>query len=550
MTNISQYFGHEPSLHGKVYPTADLQRILALPTKGKIDRDLCASVSKYLGSNGEQILYPHQLEILEHLSQHRGCFGEIPMGEGKTLVLFLAPRVVQARKPIVMIPAGDAKKTERDFSALERIWGPNPTPVEIVHYELLSRKKELLQELAPDFLGLDECHMLRNGASGRTRRFWRFAKENYERCKFLAMSGTITSRSILDFHHLLLLALGPELCPLPVSRSEAAMWARALDVKTDVPARPGALELFLGEGEEPTIDNIRAAVKRRRVSTPGVVHLETSRCAASLKLSTIELAEPPEVQEPLKALVKKRVAPDGTDECTPADVFRHTRTLTLGFAYRWREAGPPEWMKARRAFKATVRSFLEIPNPDYDTEEDVVRAWLAGSVTLKTFDRWFDICDSFRPVSYAYWYSDETLRKIPRLVDEYTIVWVAHRAVGQKLQELYRWPYYRNKGLTRDGAYIEDHPPGQPAVASIKANHFGKNLQHRFYKNLILTLPEKGEVCDQLLGRTHRLGQAADAVHAVFNVRHQQATMRQLLEDAKYQHNIESPKKLITADWL
>ena len=54
---------------------------------------------------------------------------------------------------------------------------------------------------------------------------------------------------------------------------------------------------------------------------------------------------------------------------------------------------------------------------------------------------------------------------------------------------------------------------GGVVVASIDANREGKNLQGHWYRNLVTTPPTTATWWEQLIGRTHRRGQASDEVH-------------------------------------
>jgi len=62
-----------------------------------------------------------------------------------------------------------------------------------------------------------------------------------------------------------------------------------------------------------------------------------------------------------------------------------------------------------------------------------------------------------------------------------------------------------------DGSFIEDHPKGQPLIASLTANKEGKNLQ-AWHKNLVTHPPSSGGWWEQMMGRTHRDGQLSGLV--------------------------------------
>src|ERR1019366_1894577 len=91
------------------------------------------------------------------------------------------------------------------------------------------------------------------------------------------------------------------------------------------------------------------------------------------------------------------------------------------------------------------------------------------------------------------------------------IAWTEHVAVGERLAQLAGVHYYGREGLNADGAMIEDERGA--CVASIAANHKGRNLQH-FSRSFIVSCPPNAAILEQLLGRTHRDGQEADCVTA------------------------------------
>jgi hypothetical protein len=88
-------------------------------------------------------------------------------------------------------------------------------------------------------------------------------------------------------------------------------------------------------------------------------------------------------------------------------------------------------------------------------------------------------------------------------------------------------------------------------VASIKAHGTGRDgLQYIFSKNLVANPPSSGATWEQLLGRTHRVGQRSDEVE-VWTYRHT-PELRECLDDAigqaRYIHaTLGLEQKLLTA---
>ena len=532
--------------HGSVSKTPELERVLGLPRRGDLPPDLARGMTEFL-DGVDMILRDVQAQVLLELEETWGCLASVPVGGGKTLISFLAPMVVKAEKPLLLIPAKLREKTRRDFLKLAEHW-PRAKPPRVESYEMLSRHPDLLVQLEPDLLICDECHRLRNLQAGCTRRFIRYLRKH--ECKVVAMSGTITSRSLLDLWHLLL-ATHKDRMPLPRSRAETAMWARAVDEKVEVRSRPGALTL-LGGGK--TLPEVRAAVGNRIFDTPGCVRRETAGVAASIYLSEFIPKRPEEVRKPIARLLKDKIAPNG-DECTPADVWRHLRTLILGFAYVWDPTPPKNWMIARKRWKRFARGILEAGDPKYDTELQVVNGCQLGKLPSSAWEPWAAIRTTFTPNSVAKWYSEHVLREIWENIEvnhdwSNMLIWIEHIAVGQQLSKFTGWPYYHAQGMC-GRRYIEDHDPASgPAIVSIAANCEGRNLQ-AWSRNLIVTPPASGLKWEQLLGRTHRPGQLADHIDAEVVIGHPRVRddIMQAYMDAEYVRDTTGqPQKLLLAD--
>ena len=533
--------------HGEVRKTPEFERVLELPRRGELPPDLARGMTELLGGV-DMTLWDGQAQVLLELEEVGGCLASLPVGYGKTAITYLAPMVAKAKNALLLIPAKLREKTRRDFSVLAKHW-PRATAPRVESYEMLSNHQDLLERLEPDLIVCDECQKLRNLQAGCTRRFIRYLRKH--ECGVVAMSGTITSRSLLDLWHLLL-ATHKDRMPLPRSRAETAMWARAVDEKVEIRSRPGALTLLSG-GK--TLPEVRAAVGNRIFDTPGCVRRETAGVAASIYLSEFIPKRPEEVRKPIARLLKDKIAPNG-DECTPADVWRHLRTLILEFAYIWDPPPPKEWMIARKRWKRFARGILEAGDPKYDTELQVARGCSRDELPRKAYDAWAAVRGTFMPNSVPRWYSDTVLRELANRTmdgkggDSRSLVWVEHVAIGRKLSQLTGWPYYHAQGMC-EKRYIEDHDPASgPAIVSIAANCEGRNLQ-AWSRNLIVTPPASGLKWEQLLGRTHRPGQLADHIDAEVVIGHPRVRddIMQAYMDAEYVRDTTGqPQKLLLAD--
>jgi len=550
--------------HGFVKNTSEFRRVFKLPrTDWSVDADELSRLIDLEFGHGDMSLRPVQAATLAALHDLGGAFGAIGVGEGKTLISYLAPSVIGSLRPLLLVPAKLREKTEREFEILAEHWA-EPPDITIVSYEKLGRVSgaDEIENLAPDLIVADEAHRLKNTGAACTRRLVRYLREHPE-CRFLPMSGTITSRSLRDFHHLLLLALGSDRAPLPVPKDEIRLWANAVDEGTQARARPGSLRLFLPAGQEPDLDNVRAAVGKRIFSTPGVIRTSLRSVEASIVAELINPKIDPRCRELIKAMVSDKIAPNG-DECLPVDVYRHTRTLVLGFFYKWDPEPPEVWVENRKRWRAFVRDVLDLEDPRFDSELQVAQACAAFEKSkleerrapafsldsAGAFESWSLVRDEYRINSVPVWISTSVLEKTATLLRVPTIAWVEHQAAGEKLAEISGLPYFHRKGLDATGNSIDDHDPGSSLIASIASNSEGRNLQ-AWSRNLVLTPPANGRSWEQLLGRTHRTGQLEDEISVSILIGHPMIKdqLAQAVADARYiQATSGNPQKLLLSN--
>lgn len=516
---------------GAVRDSAELRRIKALPrrTAPPVGSELLTSVLAI----GEQQLRPIQAQALAELYLTGGLLGLIRVGGGKTLITYLAPEMLKVSRPLLLIPAKLREKTKREFQELSQHWRQNCITIE--SYERLGRAQwsTYLDDFKPDMLICDEVHKIKNVRAAVTRRVARYMSAHPE-THFLGLSGTVTRRSLMDFVHLAEWALGDQ-APVPLVWADLQEWCCALDEDSQIEVRyaPGALETLI-EGTE----DVRQAVRRRLVETPGVVATNESPIDASLLIDDWW----PEYKPPdeLKLLYEEWQLPDGQLLMSAADVWRHAQELALGFYYKWEPEPPQWWLEPRRRWAAFVREKL-LRSRTMDSPSQVV----VKHKDSKLYKDWDGVRKEYEPEVVPIWIFYSVIDKIMHWVENEGIVWIKHKAIAQELEQRHV-PYYGSLGQYQ-GQQIEDATGG--IAASIEANKEGRNLQ-RFNRNLILTPPSTGLAWEQLLGRTHRDGQQADEVlvEVFFGCRESIQAFFQARNDAKYQQGLTgSPQKLLEA---
>lgn len=547
--------------------TPEFERVYFLPRRdwpllcgeGYLER-----LSAHLRLPGSQaLLRPAQVAILTEAYDFRGALGQLGLGVGKTLATALLPTILNAKRPLLLAPAKLRKKTARDFARARKDWIIHPR-IEFVSYQQLGRKKyvDLLEEIQPDVIMCDEVHKLKNLHAAVTKRVKRRMK-NAPDTIFVGLSGTITARSLHDYWHLLLWALGPKLIPLPVNHNDLKEWALAVDEKVErgVRAAAGALLELPRLVDPPGADELtlaRLGVQHRLRQTPGFVMTEATGVDASM---SIELVVPPRsaaINAALDDLRVDWVTPNGEVLVTPVDKWRFARQLACGFYYQWVPGAPLLWLEARRNWAKYVRSIL-LHSHKYDSPLQVQEAVEAGklkvrfriphptkedhflSVTPQTLlSRWLEERPKFKPGPVAHWIDDSYMRWLLREHVfakglDHSIIWVEHVAVGEKLAALSGLPFCHRNACDSKGRFIEDLG-GQSVIASVASCGEGVNLQTSWHRNVVVSCMPNGPTWEQMLGRTHRSGQEADEVEVVMlnACPEQEAGFEQAVRDALY----------------
>lgn len=538
---VTMFAGIENATRLPAGPVAslDFRRVQALPRRDwqtVRDLDEAASIltSEFRVAGGTWKLKPLQAAALvEMRSRSGGLFGPIVVGGGKTLITLLAPWMVDCRQPVLLVPASLRDQTvEYVLPEVRKQFHIHPG-LRIVGYSELSLAKNatMLDRLAPDLIIADECHLLKELTSGRTKRVARYMRNN-PRTRFVALSGTITNHSIMDYWHIVQWALKPADAPVPSGFHEAKEWSKALDERVPDYERtgPGCLAQLCSMGE-----TARSGYRRRLVETPGIIATSEEALGVSLLVRGIRNLEVPAVIQALVASIQGSwELPDGEVLQQAMDVWRHLQTAVQGFFYSWDPAPPEEWLAARKEWHRYVAYRLKTNRSGLDTPLQVwneVEAQTKDTMERRTFLAYRAIKDTYRPVSVPTWMSDYLTRAaMAWMQDGPGIVWVTSRAFGERLATLSKAPYFGagdSRILAEDGKRV--------VIASIAAHGTGKNLQ-KWSRSLVTCPPTRGSVWEQLLGRTHRMGQEADSVEYDVFQHHKvyRESMEQAIADSRF----------------
>ncbi len=519
---------------GSLRETEDLRRIVALPRRKQDAADLdtiAAELTAILKTAGGTMrLRPIQALALYEIAKYGGLFGPIRVGGGKTLLSLLAPFMCGAKRAVLLLPAALVEKTERERMQLAKHWRV-ARDLRLISYEKLGRLEgaELLTFYKPDLIIADEAHRLKNKKAGVTRRVVRYMRESAN-TRFVGISGTmIKGGTIKAFAHLLKWS-HKDGAPIPMHEGELDEWASALDETQNFNRpRPGALLQLAAledhvEGDE--LRTARRAFHRRLVETPGVVSTGGEQVACSLYVRALPYKPSPITDANFCKLrgdgTKENPGwetPDGWPLSMATEVWRVARELALGFHGVWDPRPPPEWLLARKNWAAFVRETLS-RSRTLDTELQVANACARGELDDHEYLEWREIKDTFRVNARDVWHDTTALDVAKKWIDAGPgIVWVGHTFFGDELERRTGVPYFREQGLNKKGESLTTlaemitlgKARALPIIASAHACATGFNLQP-WSRNLITSCPSGAGTLEQLIGRTHRDGQAADQV--------------------------------------
>lgn len=502
--------------------TAEFQRVANLPRRVWATGDaeaIRAELTEILRTPGGsmQLKLPQALGLYEAGVQC-GLFAPLGVGEGKTLLSLLLAVVLNARRPMLLLPGGLVEKTQRERAKLALHWRI-PGSLRVFSYDMLGRVQAAteLETYRPDAIICDEVHRLKNKRAAVTRRVARYMHQ-YPETKFCGLSGTIMDKSLKDFAHILIWALKLQ-APVPTTTEEIEEWAEALDMGVDPLARRKAGALLEWCTPEDRAEGNDAAARhgfrRRLTETPGVVSTigEGEHVDCSIYLRAIKHPVEPVTEANFLKLRKEWATPDDWPLSSGADVWRHAQELALGLFYVWEPRPPEEWRDARRDWASFVRDTIS-RGRTFDSELHVANAIDAGKLPdgKAKLERWRAVRPTYEPVVKPVWCDDSALKACADWMKSPGIVWTSHGFFAEALSKYTDTPYFGAKGLTKDGLYIEDAVKGTSVIASIDANREGKNLQKLWSRNLVVCPPPSAAWLEQLIGRTHRAGQEADEV--------------------------------------
>lgn len=513
-----------PKASGVVTDSSEFRRIFGLPRRALDLRQVQDVTPLFRRPGGTMSFWPIQSAALIEAAHANGLFAPIGVGRGKSLICLALPEALDSKRAVLLVPAALRRQVVIEARSIYNRHFVLPMErITIVSYEELStaNNADVLERLQPDLIVCDEVHALKSFSAARTKRFLRYMKEHPE-CRFAALSGTITAKSIVDYGHILELALRKN-SPLPRAYPELMDWSGALDARPMRPVNPGVLLRFCEGTEE-----VREGYRRRLTETQGVVASDEGKLDLPLTIRRLRLVVPPAVTECLVGV--RKTWKIGEDEFDSILTLQGAlRQVACGFFYRWQwPNGEPTdaevvWLEARSAWHKEVRDKLKSPRPLMDSPWFLAaaaerhRKWALDPSQPKpelplwdseTWAAWRPLRDIDPPPTVPVWIDDFLVdaaiawAKAPGRRG--AIIWYWWNAVGERIAQKGRFPIY--------GAGADATTATAPViVCSMQSQGTGKNLQHRYHQNLMTTLPGAA-LFEQVIGRTHRNGQTQKQV--------------------------------------
>jgi hypothetical protein len=613
--------------------------IVELPTDEEVEEFCrCEVQAEYFeGKDGERPfrLFNTQVGGVLAWDMYKGLFGCIGVGWGKTLItLMIANRAYESgdsQRSLLLVPSQVyAQLTQRDIPwARKRVGLRVPFVLMggrdaasrasaaksqkrgcyVAPYSHLSTKdaEAVLHGIAPDLLILDEAHKVKNAKAARTARVMRYLRARQPRV--VALSGTITSKSISDYHHLLTFSLG-ERSPLPLEGALALNWSYVLDANADpsdaqtgpiAPLIDWARKEFPAEKLPKGVPGFRKAYRLRLNTSPGVVATGDNEIGVSLTIQNKPVDMSVVDDKPEMVRLRKLMqdveelwrTPSGDEIEWGFQKWRYLYELTSGLYnnLRWpttdelmlrgrlsrdqavehlmlakmhHEALQEYHKKLRRWIERAGRAKLDTPfliaanmanHGAEDVGEELYEAW-CGAKDLEFDGMPSRLSEPIRVCDYKIQHAVAWARELSeRKPAEGGLIWFKHDESGRWLaEELQRqglgaiWAPAESvrKGMNE----LVDYKPGETRtlVISMGGHGEGKNLQHEFYNQLFLDFPRDASLAEQVLGRTHRNGQKADELvaHTMNTLQFDHLNMAACLVDALYNHQTTgSRQKLI-----
>ena len=507
--------GRSPFGSQVVLRTPEIKRIAALPRRvwsEEAGLRLAEMMTRELRTpKGTMRLRSVQAIALYEAMEVGGLFGPIRVGGGKTLLSGLLPVVLEAKRPVLLLPATLIDKTTIDFKLLREHWRiATNLQIDLVRAPRPRAKRGEAPVHPAGF------YRSRRRAFPEEREGWADSSRYSVHARapgdeFAVLSGTVMKGSIRDFASAS--SVGAEE-PRTDSATddEVDVWADALDEKVNPLSRRKPEALFDWRSEPlqaidmgfRNVTSARRVFQSRLLETKGVVaSSKTDGVTCSLRVSALEYQPAPITEQHIGNMrygvkdasgeytVLPWSTPDGWTFSQAIEFRMYLRQLALGFHSDLGSPRPPlEWSSAQVRDWAVLRArnTFEVAHARHgapgrerrgrgrasrrDARQRGARCATRSRSSRRT-------CGTTIPLSR---------RAAEWMEREKGMVWTEHVFFARRLAQLTGAAYYGANGLSDGGESITVVKAGKAIIASVQANGTGRNLQ-MFSANLVTSCP-------------------------------------------------------------
>lgn len=615
----------------KEFKLREMNRILDIPINKPMSEELHKKFSKatLLPSAEIDCLLTTQSEAIKAYLLNGGLFGYIGVGKGKGLISMACATAAYRkglRKILLLIPAALTIQTVEKVVPWVRRQMPVNLPVHVISGKTAPKRlkasqessglfimswsqlsnedtEELFVNIHPQLIIADEAHNVSNKGSVRGGRVdrWMIA---YPETEFVALSGTMGKKSLMDYYHLMKWSLKDN-CPMPDTDKETRNWGGILDASFNEYTSSGLLHPMLLWAQrnglpdlERDIAGYRKAYNHRLTTTSGVVFaVGEDDLGTSITFCNRPVEVPddyqgmPELNKLRDQLRDMGMSPNGDILEHAFHKFKVNYELSAGFYNLLFWPDIEDISKKRGISISEAEDLLEKSKDYHRATQDyhrAVRKWLQNfacenldsplllhnamlhhgpeKVGDELYDAWvvrrsFDFEERIerdkKPVrvcDYKIQACLDWVKKLPKKRGG-VLIWYKNTEIG-------RWCYevLKEAGLdvvlcdasTQGKRDInnEDYHANKILISSISANKEGINAQGVEY-TYCLQFPREAHHAEQFIGRNHRTGTTYDELTYTTNFSNDfDITMYSaVLADALFQHQAGSEHKLIYGNY-
>lgn len=480
-----------------------------------------------------------------------GVAGFMGCGAGKTLALLLAPLIfgVPNYETMYLTQASLLNQLHRDVEQWSQ-WYPVKLPMTLSYGKLShpAHRSDLFLS-KPKLILADEFHRI--GQKARYKRLFEYLETNPQ-VRLVGVSGSFMKDSLERLQSMLSLILR-SWSPVPYN-DVLDHWGCVLDIggeygRLDMDSVRPLIRWAKEHGMKVGGTHryiARRAFRERLQSAPGVV-VTTGKFNVHATLTMHVMIPQPTAE--LQRLEQLWELPDGTELVDTLEIYRHRRSMRLGFYTRWRPEtvhdefveARSNWMRVVRAYEATghfqSKWFIEQAAQERRLRQDSLDVW----------DRWCVAREKFEPPEgETVWFEPKILKRVvSNFIDasddpERVSIWYHNIGVADMLMELGVVP------VCRSG---QAKPRFGPVAVPLSFSTGWSKTEHatNFCDSLILQPPSSADAMEQLLARHHRTGQDRDVTYTLYGDDADRAALMQ--KAGALQALTGNTQRILVAEW-